>query len=200
MNTTVMRGQVDDAAATTPSGTPIHDADRLPKGVRSSGPGGVGPDARENPQVWDALRCDPALPVDKDVIEWLSQDQQRWTRRYLLPWVRLFSCAVCALMTTTKRMIPIPFRWHSGIDVLCIWFVRRFCSPTVAYFLMRHFVLETNLMNFVTHNVGADDVEIFDLKPTQIPMLGDNAVIRHDMNIYRFLIDLGRSTSATFDR
>lgn len=179
----------------------------LPPGVTAVGAAGLDARARENPTPQDAMRADLSLPVDKRVIEWLAQDQARWTRRFLLPWVRFFSCVTCALLLFAKRMIPIDFRWHSAIDVLCIWFVRRFCSPTVAYFLMRHFVIETNLMNFVSRNLlreresddketGRAAVEEFELKPVTIPQLGDHAVMRHDINIYRFTIDLGRAAHA----
>lgn len=183
----------------------------LPPGVTTSGAAGLDERSRENPTPQDAMRADLSLPVDKRVIEWLAQDQARWTRRFLLPWVRFFSCVTCALLLFAKRMVPIDFRWHSAIDVLCIWFVRRFCSPTVAYFLMRHFVIETNLMNFVSRNLsknhssgeeredaseGTGSVEEFGLKPVTIPQLGDHAVMRHDINIYRFTIDLGRAAHA----
>jgi hypothetical protein len=62
---------------------------------------------------------------------------------------------------------------------------------------MRHFVIETNLLCFLAKNarpgMNNDDgaIEEPTLRPRSCADLGDRAVIRHDLNVYNLLHDLG---------
>ncbi len=142
--------------------------------------------------MWEYLLSDPTLPVEHDVLEILVRDKKRWTRRYLLPSARLIARVSAALIVTLKRILPFQFSSHWAIDRLNIWFIRRFVSPDAAYFLIRHFIIETNLLNFIGDNSDAD-VPRIDLLPTNIDELADNVVILHDIHLYNFLIDLGQA-------
>lgn len=75
------------------------------------------------------------------------------------------------------------------MDWLCVWFLRRFVSPDAVELLIRHFVVETNLINFVIRNTPAD-IETMTLRPETLAGLGDQAVVEHDVNVYDVLIAL----------
>ena len=47
-----------------------------------------------------------------------------------------------------KRACPVRFAAHATMDRLCLWFLRRFVSPDAVSLLIRHFIVETNLLNF----------------------------------------------------
>jgi hypothetical protein len=102
-----------------------------------------------------------------------------------------------ALITAAKRVLPFEFSWHDGIDTLCIWFMRRFVAPEACAMLMRHFVIETNLLCFLAKNARPgrtnDDGALEEpaLRPRRCEDLGDGAVLRHDVNVYNVLHDLG---------
>jgi hypothetical protein len=76
------------------------------------------------------------------------------------------------------------------MDRLCLWFLRRFVSTGAVSLLMRHFIVETNLLNFCLRNLLPDVPEIV-LRPVTLAGLGDHAVIEHDLNVYRVLSALG---------
>lgn len=154
------------------------------------------PRDRGNPSVYEALLADPLCPVDKEALAVATRDLQRWTRRYLKPLARGLSLASVVVITALKRLVPIPFRWHGAIDVLCLWFTRRFVSNEAISSLIRHFIVETQLINFVLRNAGDPDLPLSDLEPARLAEMGDRTVIRHDLNIYNFVIDLGRSEKA----
>ncbi len=134
------------------------------------------------------------MSVDPDVREILIKDQRRWTRRYLRPTARLISRFMVACIILVKRVLPFQFRNHAMIDRLCIWFMRRFVSQEAAYLLLRHFTVESNLINFVAQNCG-DGVEEVELQPRSIGALTNSAVILHDLNMFNLIIDLGQSAS-----
>lgn len=151
---------------------------------------------RSNPDVFEAMLHDPGLGLDKEALAVAVRDMRRWTRRYVKPVARALSLVSVALIVALKRLLPFQLRAHGLIDVLCIWFTRRFVSPEAASSLIRHFVIETNLINFVAHNCGADDVERVDLSPGALREMGDRTVIKHDINIYNLVLDLGHSATA----
>ena len=77
-----------------------------------------------------------------------------------------------------------------------MWFLRRFVSPDAGALLMRHFVVETNLLNFIVAQHATSGIEPVTLRPTTLADLGDRAVIEHDINVYDVLIALGRRPAA----
>ncbi len=140
--------------------------------------------------VWAAILADPTLPIDPATLRLIVADQQRWSRRWLYPWVRIVSRLSVALIQIAKRLLPVPLRGHGLMDRLCLWFLRRFVDPGAVTLLIRHFVVETNLLNFVLRNARPAGFEVVTLRPTTLAGLGDRAVIQHDINVYDVLIAL----------
>ncbi|WP_214468123.1 DUF6999 family protein [Microbacterium flavescens] len=144
---------------------------------------------RSDPSMWEAIYADPSIPLDRAVVRQIIDDQRRLSRRWLYPVVRILSRLVVALVSIVKRVLP--FRWMplSTMDRLCVWFLRHFVSPDAVDLLIRHFVVETNLVNFIIRNT-AIDMEPVTLRPETLAGLGDNAVVEHDVNVYDLLIAL----------
>ncbi|HEY1175727.1 MAG TPA: hypothetical protein VGF17_06190 [Phytomonospora sp.] len=136
-----------------------------------------------DPSLWDAVERDPAMPLAPDVIAKVAADQRRWTRTWLYPVARPFSRVTVALILIAKRCAPVRFRAHGTMDRLCLWFLRRFVSPLAVELLIRHFVIETNLLNFIVRNAGAPGAPAVSLRPTTLAGLGNRAVIEHDVNV-----------------
>jgi len=90
-----------------------------------------------------------------------------------------------------KRLFGIELTAHATMDRLCVWFLRRCVSPTAGALLVRHFVVETNLLVFAARNAGLPGVPEVSLRPTRLRDLGDRAVIDHDVNVYAVLTALG---------
>jgi hypothetical protein len=95
-----------------------------------------------------------------------------------------------------KRVVPIRFSAHVTMDRLCLWFLRRFVSPTAVTLLVRHFIVETNLLNFCVRNAGTPGLPEASLRPVALADLGNRAVIEHDLNVYRILLALGHAAAA----
>ncbi len=94
-----------------------------------------------------------------------------------------------AIISMLKRILP--FRWMPlrTMDFLCVWYLRRFVSPDAVELLIRHFVVETNLVNFILRNTPVD-MEPVTLRPDTLAELGNAAVVEHDVNVYDVLIAL----------
>jgi uncharacterized protein DUF6999 len=152
---------------------------------------------RELPLHFHALRADPAAPLSQRAAELLHEDLRRWTRRYIRPLARLISLVAVWMIVALKRLLPFQFSSHGMLDRLSVWFLRRCVSREGGDLLLRHFIVETLLIRFVARNCGVEDVAEPDLMPTTFAGLMGHAVIQHDINMYRLIIDAGEKLRAS---
>jgi hypothetical protein len=148
------------------------------------------PDVCE-PSLWDVMAVDPSIPIDRAALRLVIRDQRRASRTLLYPWIRILSRAAVTAIAVGKRAFPLRFSAHATMDRMCLWFMRRFVSPEAVSLLIRHFIVETNLLNFCVRNAGVPGMPEAGLRPTTLAGLGNRAVIEHDLNVYRVLFALG---------
>jgi len=144
---------------------------------------------RSDPSMWEAIFADPSVPLDRSVVRQIIDDQRRPSRRWLYPFAMVLSRVLVTIIRVLKRVLP--FRWMplGTMDFLCVWFLRRCVSPDAVDLLLRHFVIETNLVNFIIRNTPVG-IEPVTLRPESLSELGDQAVVEHDVNVYDVLIAL----------
>ena len=124
------------------------------------------------PSVWELMAVDPAVPMDRAALRLVIRDQRRWSRTYVYPWLRVVSRVLVTLIACGKRACPVRFAAHGVMDRLCLWFLRRFVSLDAVTLLVRHFIVETNLLNFCVRNALPDVPEV-GLRPVTLAGLGD---------------------------
>lgn len=154
--------------------------------------------ALSDPPMWDAMIADPAMPLEPEVARMVTDDQRQWTRTWLYPVMRPISRVLAVLIVILKRLTPVRWTAHRLMDRLCLWFLRRFVSPLAVELLIRHFVIETNLLNFIVRNT-ATGIEPVALRPVNLAGLGDRAVIEHDINVYEVLAALDMTPAGPLD-
>lgn len=142
---------------------------------------------RPGPGIFDALRGDPSLYFDRGALRLLELDQGSFSHRFLRVPIRVLSRVLVGLIVFIKRILPFEFSAHNTLDRLGIWFLSRCVSPAGASLLLRHFVVETNVLAFIARNAGAAEPV---LRPVNLEQLNDNAVIVHDLNVYELLAGL----------
>ena len=147
---------------------------------------------RSNPSMYLALATDPTILVGARARELAVRDLARSSHRVLLPLARALSLSAVLLVKMLKWIVSFQFSWHDGIDILCLWFVRRFMSADACELLVRHFVVETNLLQFIARNSGKPIPEPA-LKPVALTQMVNRAVLIHDINVYNLVIDVGQT-------
>lgn len=145
----------------------------------------------DDPSVWDLMLVDPSIPIDRSTLAVVIRDQRRASRSLVYPWIRVLSRVAVTAIVLGKRFFRPDFSAHATMDRLCVWFLRRFVSTDAVSLLIRHFVIETNLLNFCVRNARVPGLPEVSLRPTTLAGLGDRAVIEHDLNVYRVLYALG---------
>src|SRR5262245_22379724 len=151
---------------------------------------------RTNPTIGDVIRHDSTQPLSVEARELAARELARWSRRALLPVVRAVSLLAIAFIRFAKAVVPDVverrLRWHRGIDLLCVGFMRRFMSADAATLLSRHFAVETNLLAFIARNAAPPGAIVEPtLRPRTLAELGNHAVIDHDVNVYNLVVDVG---------
>lgn len=139
------------------------------------------------PGIVDALAGDPTFYFDREALGMLAEDQRRWSYRYFRPFARLASRVVVTVVLVVKRLMPFEWSNHDLLDRLGIWFLSKFVSDEGGRLLLRHFVIETNILAFIARNTGLTEPV---LRPVNLDELANNAVIAHDLNLYEVLAGL----------
>jgi hypothetical protein len=150
---------------------------------------------RDNPSLYDAIELDPVVPIADDIKRALVRDLRRPIRRALHPTIRVLVTFAIHVILFVKRLVPFRLAWLGALSASTAWISKRFASPEAQQILLRHFVIETQLANFVARNASAGRAPEYDLMPTHVSQLGDhnglNAIALHDANIMNLFIDLG---------
>ena len=65
-------------------------------------------------------------------------------------------------------------------------------APARTWLILRHFHIGSEVLDFVARNVDAAELPLTPLKPRNLEALEDHLFVRHDLNLFNFVIRLGR--------
>jgi hypothetical protein len=150
----------------------------------------------EDPNPWLALYLDMSLPLSDEVKAALLENSGSKSRQFLLPLIR--PCAKLTLITFQILKIVIPNRFTSSriLHRLIYRGLRTFVRPDANYLILRHFHIGSEILQFVATNVPGVEIPLNPLRPRHLADLIDDVFLKHDLNIYNFLIRLNREMKA----
>lgn len=151
------------------------------------------PRDRFNPNTWDTLYLDQAIPVDPVAKAYMIRDLQNWTRNYLLIPIKLLANLLLALIMTVKRLLPFQFSAYILMHRSAAFFLNNFVSPEACYLIVRHICLGSNIVNFLIDNGPDPTIEKSHLYPRSVDHLAKNAFLEHDLILYNFVLDYHES-------
>ncbi|MDY6783842.1 MAG: hypothetical protein SW833_15080 [Cyanobacteriota bacterium] len=144
---------------------------------------------RRDPNPWDVLYLDQAIPVDPIAKAYMIRDLQNWTRNFLLIPIKLIANILLATIMTVKRLLPFQFRAYRLMHKSAAWFLNTFVSPEACYLIVRHICIGSNIINFLIDNGPDPNIEKSALYPETVDDLADNAFLEHDLILYNFVWD-----------
>jgi hypothetical protein len=148
---------------------------------------------RTDPNHWDALYLDRAIPMDDQAKAYMVKDLRSWTRNYLLLPIKLFANLSLALIMTVKRLLPFQFRHYGVMHRSASFFLKYFVSPEACYLIIRHIGLGSNIVNFLIDNGPDRSIPKADLYPRTVDDLAQNAFLEHDLILYNFVLDYAQA-------
>ncbi len=153
----------------------------------------IAPHDRQNPNAWDALYVDQAIPVDAIAKAYMIRDLQNWTRHYLLLPIKLIANVLMAVIMTVKRLLPFQFSHYGLMHQTAAWFLEHFVTPEACYLIVRHIGLGSNIVNFLIDNGPDPAIAKSTLYPQSVQDLANNAFLEHDLILYNFVLDYSRA-------
>jgi hypothetical protein len=146
---------------------------------------------RRDPDPWLALELDRALPIDPRAKRMLADNGRSRSRQFLLPFVRPVARAAIVLVQVFRTLSP---RWPNSSRVLhdaMARGMRRYVRPDANELILRHFHLGSEILRFIADNATPGfRPRLEPMRPASIEDVRDDLFLKHDLNIYNFLIDL----------
>ncbi|TVR93397.1 MAG: hypothetical protein EA418_12090 [Wenzhouxiangellaceae bacterium] len=146
----------------------------------------------DDPNPWLALFLDQSVPFNDGVKRAWLIDSSSPSRQYLLPLVRPLARLAIVLLQLVKLFVPRHWRASATLHALLAWGLKRFVRPEANWLILRHFWLGSEILDFIARNSGTD-VPTSPLKPNSIDALRDEVFLKHDLNLYNFIIRLNQS-------
>ncbi|WPH16580.1 DUF6999 family protein [Variovorax paradoxus] len=150
-----------------------------------------GHDERD-PSPWLALYLDQSTPLPDEVkAAWLA-DSSSGSRQYLLPFLRPVARLTIILIQVVKVFVPRNWSHSKLLHRLLAWGLKRFVSPEANWLILRHFHLGSQVLGFIGRNSPAP-VGTSPLEPADIDALKDETFLKHDLNLFNFVIRLNQA-------
>lgn len=144
-----------------------------------------------DPDPWLAMGLDSVLPISQSAKAALLRDNASRSRQFLLPLVRPFARAWIVVAQLVHTLFP---RWPHAPRFLhrSISFgMRHLLSPDANRLILRHFHLGAQVMRFIADNATPGFRPTLEpMEPRRIRDVEDLLFLKHDLNIYNFLIQL----------
>jgi hypothetical protein len=137
------------------------------------------------------LYLDKSVPM-ADVAKraWLADSSSR-NRQFVLPITRPFARTLVLLIQVLKIAAP---HIHSStlLHRLLAWNMKTFMSPNANLLVMRHFHLGSEILRFIADNTSHVKLATTPLKPHSLDEIRDHLFLKHDLNLYNFIIRLNQ--------
>jgi hypothetical protein len=144
---------------------------------------------RRDPNTWDILYLDKAIPIDPIAKAYTIKDLQNWTRNYLLIPIKVIANLLLGIIMTVKRLLPWQFNAYGLMHRSAAFFLDNFVSPEACYLIVRHISLGSNIVNFLIDNGPDPTIEKSEQYPKTVKDLADNVFLEHDLILYNFVYD-----------
>jgi uncharacterized protein DUF6999 len=145
-----------------------------------------------DPNPWLALYLDQSTPVDPRVKKaWLT-DSSSWCRQFVLPIVRPLARGIIILVQLIKTVVPNAFTSSWLLHRVLARALHTFVRPEANWLILRHFHIGSEILDFTARNVPDVKVPLNPLRPRNLQDLRDDLFLRHDLNLFNFVINLNR--------
>ncbi|MBA2413141.1 MAG: hypothetical protein H0V63_09985 [Burkholderiaceae bacterium] len=145
-----------------------------------------------DPNPWLALYLDQSTPIDPDVkCAWLI-DSSSWCRQFGLPIVRPLARLTIIVFQLVKTVLPKAFTSSRLLHRFLSWGLRTFVSPQATWLILRHLHIGSEVLDFIARNTPGTVVPLNPLRPTNLDHIRDELFLKHDLNLFNFVINLNR--------
>lgn len=146
-----------------------------------------------DPNPWMAVWLDRSIPIDDTVKRAWLEDSSSASRQFLLPVVRPIARLAIVLIQLVKILLPKTLTSSRVLHWLLSESLKTFVTPNANWLILRHFHLGAEILAFLGRNIqGVKIPPLEDMRMRNLDDLKQDAFLRHDLNVFNFLIYLNQ--------
>ncbi len=150
----------------------------------------------ENPDPWLAIYLDQSVPIDPEAKKaWINSTRSQ-SRQFVLPLLRPFFRLATGIVQIYKTVFPNAFTSSKLLHHLIVWGMKTFGTPEANFLILRHFWLGTQVLKFLSQNIQGVNIPSRPLCPMTVNDLLDDLFVKHDINLFNFVIYLNNELKA----
>lgn len=143
-----------------------------------------------DPNPWLALLLDDSIPINQKTKLALMKDNSSRSVRYFMPLIQLWSKLTMFFIHIFKFFFPKLINSSRVLHVILAWGLKNFVSPHANLLIFRHFHVGTEILQFIGGNIPEVSIVGNPLKPKDFEDVKDDLFLKHDLNLYNFVIRL----------
>ncbi|WP_405397015.1 DUF6999 family protein [Maribacter sp. Asnod2-G09] len=143
-----------------------------------------------DPNPWLALFLDESIPINQTTKLALMRDNASKSAKYVLPIVHIGSKVSMFLIHIFKFFLPNLINSSRILHRILAWGLKTFISPDANLLIFRHFHIGTEILQFIAGNIPEAEIVGNPLKPKDFEDVKDDLFLKHDLNLYNFVIHL----------
>jgi len=148
-----------------------------------------------DPSPWLALYLDQSTPLPDEVKQPWLRDSSSVSRQFLLPFIRPLARLSIILIQILKVLLPKRWAASRALHWVLAEGMKLMLSPAANWLVLRHFHLGAQILEFIAKN-APQEVATSPLKPMTLDDLKDELFLKHDLNLFNFVIRLNQALRA----
>ncbi|HTF19643.1 MAG TPA: hypothetical protein VK658_16335 [Chryseolinea sp.] len=146
-------------------------------------------DSRD-PNPWLAMYLDNSIPINDATKLALMRDNNSRSARLLLPLIQVWSKITMFFIHLFKFIFPNLINSSKILHRILAWGLKWFVSKDANLLIFRHFHVGSEIMSFIAQNIEGVQITTSPLKPKDFRDIHDDLFLKHDLNLYNFVINL----------
>ena len=145
-----------------------------------------------DPNPWLAMYLDLSIPLNDTTKLSLMRDNDSKAAKYLLPLIKVVSKILMFLIHVFKFFFPNLINSSKILHKILSCGLKYFVSKDANLLIFRHFHVGSEIMEFIAQNIENVDIKTSPLKPYDFEDVKDDLFLKHDLNLYNFVIKLNK--------
>ncbi len=145
-----------------------------------------------DPNPWLAMYLDLSIPINDTTKVSLMRDNDSRSTKYLLPIIKVISKISMFFIHIFKFFFPNLINSSKILHRILAWGLKKFVSKDANLLIFRHFHVGSEIMEFIAKNIQNIEIQTTPLKPYDFEDIKDDLFLKHDLNLYNFVIKLNK--------
>lgn len=151
---------------------------------------------KRDPDPWLALYLDRSIRLDDEAKAAMLLSMRSKPRQFMLPILRPLARLAMIFIQLVKTLVPNRFTSSPLLHRLIYWGLKYFVTPEANFIILRHFHIGSEILGFIASNIRGVKMDMNPLRPQRLEDVLDDLFLKHDLNLFNFVIQLSEQLRA----